>query len=831
MTQPKNTQPPKLRQPGRHNGVPFTFKEKVDVHALQYIVENFSTLEFNSAIDFDDTSKLAMETMCKKYLKMVKPGGFVTINYKQAKKSKTGRQFSTTVSQQTLCKKIRHTIARDNYMDVDMKNAHPQIASQYCASKSIDCPNLNKYINDRDAILEEIASTGYTKEEAKTAFLAVLNGGKGKDIDHPLLNDFRDEIESIHTQIAALEPKIFNRALNKNEHNPFGSCINLILCDYENDLLMEMVEKFQQLGMTTASIQFDGLCVEKNPLLTEEILLKVEKHIKEATGFDIGLAFKPMDKGFIIPIIEPVIDKADEIKCADHDSVTSMDEHADPLKQYWIIMLNDLKSFDQGYSRIFVRGNKDNIVVIDPTKNGYCYIYDEATALWKKRENIFIKALVGDYMEKIVNECRIHLLEMKKKTDCEVEVDLKSLAAVMRSVSTNSTNTFEKVLTKLYQEDFESKLNKIPHLIPVKNAKVVNLRTGEVLKRKQDMLFSFECPVNYRPKHTLTRVKKFFLEIMNGVPEMVDYLQKVLGYGITGETSGRVFFIFYGCGANGKGTLMETLNIMLSEFYITVSRDVMIKAPERSHHKASGAATPHLIKLKKGRMGVCSEIDEGDQLNETVIKNVSGQDEMAVRDVFKSEETFVSQDKLFLQTNDKPVFTLNDSMMDRIRYIPFLARFSEHPVGDEKLKDPVMGDWLRGEGLDDVFTFIVKGAIEWYTNGFGVLPKEVQEFTKSCLNDLDIAGKFVAARLERVTVVYPAPEPFIRGAELYVEYRSFCSETGAKPDAASKFGEKIKRHLGNPTKSGVIKYMGWRIKPIENEVEEDEPISSFGFSN
>ena len=82
MSQPQNTQPSKLRQPGRHNGVPFTFKEKVDVHALQYIVDNFSTLEFNSAIDFDDTSKLAMETMCKKYLKTVKPGGFVTINYK-----------------------------------------------------------------------------------------------------------------------------------------------------------------------------------------------------------------------------------------------------------------------------------------------------------------------------------------------------------------------------------------------------------------------------------------------------------------------------------------------------------------------------------------------------------------------------------------------------------------------------------------------------------------------------------------------------------------------------------------------------------------------------
>ena len=258
-------------------------------------------------------------------------------------------------------------------MDVDMKNAHPQIASQYCASKSIPCPKLNQYINGRDAILEEIASAGYTKEDAKTAFLAVLNGGKGKDIDHPILNEFRKEIESIHTKIAAIEPKIFNRALNKNERNPFGSCINLILCDYENDLLMEMVEKFQQLGMTTASIQFDGLCVEKNPLLTEETLRKVEKHIKDVTGFDIGLAFKPMDKGFIIPIIEPVVkvvEKADGVEGVDHDSVTSMDDHADPLKQYWIIMLNDLKSFDQGYSRIFVRGNKDNIVVIDPTKNG-----------------------------------------------------------------------------------------------------------------------------------------------------------------------------------------------------------------------------------------------------------------------------------------------------------------------------------------------------------------------------------------------------------------------------------------------------------------------------
>jgi len=493
----------------------------------------------------------------------------------------------------------------------------------------------------------------------------------------------------------------------------------------------------------------------------------------------------------------------------------------------------DIFAQDQGHMRLFVKAHHTSIVVVDPKIDGHCYIYHNITGIWQQKANIFIQSAIGDWIENYINDYRIHLCQRLKVvlSDLEkgmVEKDIKDVTKVLRSVRSSSRNTFMKVLTKLYSEDFESKLNKTAYLIPIQNRKVIDLRTGELLDRTKAMMFSFECPVSFTPNACLAKVERFFSEVMNGDQDMVRYFQKVLGYSITGEISERCLFICYGSGANGKGAVFETLKLILKSFYIAANKDVFIKANSKSHHGASSMPSPHLMDLKVGRMAVFSESEEGEELNEGKLKELTGGDTINARALFKNNESFISQNKLFLQTNHRPHFSHTQSMIDRIRYIPFNARFVKDPVPstNERKADEKVKTWLRGEGLNSVFTWLVNGATDWYTNGFGEIPNVAKTATEEYLKDLDIFSNFVDARLVKDNTL--TVKNSVRSNDLYVAYKLWCALDDIKPVKDSKFKENMTRKLGAPKRSkNAIHYSGWKLMFADEDSAHEDSADEY----
>jgi len=430
------------------------------------------------------------------------------------------------------------------------------------------------------------------------------------------------------------------------------------------------------------------------------------------------------------------------------------------------------------------------VLVVSNLLMGFFHWFDNNTKLWEEKDKAFVRNLVSDFYD---NEYRkLITKENEKGGKLQKEEERKTHAKFMEELSKKRSSIYQyRTLDNIVRlclaynvnEKFIEKLNVKKHLVPLKNGKVLDMKLGKEREREKDDFFTFEMPVNYLGKKAKTpNANKFFVQIMNGNKEAAKYLQKCLGYCITGETSERCLFLFWGEGSNGKSSVMELMNkIMTDNMYAATSKDVFIK------HERRGGATPELMKLMDKRLGVYSESEKCEELNEGRLKSLTGNDKISARFLYQRKESdFTPIIKPVMLTNHRPEFNTDDqAMIDRVKYIPFLARFVLNPKEGEYKKDPEFVRKLQDEYLDEVFTFIAKGAIKWYNTKDLKEPKEVMEARQEYINSLDSVGQFINERCEK-------GEGNTEKTEIYKEYVEYMNEEGKKPENKPEFYKKLR---------------------------------------
>ena len=189
----------------------------------------------------------------EKYLKLVKDGE-ASVQYKQAD-LKYGRVFpKNSLGLFSIRREIRHTLARDNYIDIDIENCHPVLLYQLCQANDIKCKYLKKYIDNRAEILKETMEYyKVSKDQAKTLYIQLLYFGsfntwcKNHSIENaePLrfINKFKDELNIIGELIVSNNPKL-SKAIQKRKeeqnitkYNLKGSVCSYFLQEYESRIL------------------------------------------------------------------------------------------------------------------------------------------------------------------------------------------------------------------------------------------------------------------------------------------------------------------------------------------------------------------------------------------------------------------------------------------------------------------------------------------------------------------------------------------------------------------------------------------------------------------
>lgn len=453
-----------------------------------------------------------------------------------------------------------------------------------------------------------------------------------------------------------------------------------------------------------------------------------------------------------------------------------------------------------GHIRLFCKRMRNNIHVVN-IKHCHFYVWNIVTLLWERYDDIAVLADI------ILSHLFDYLTEVATAKDHdEMEDIFKKVQTI-----TYCRSLAYSVKVRLYDPLFLDKLNSKDDLLPVLGGLVVNLRDGSIGQRIKEDYFSMQCPVNYRPSVTSDRIKEFIQAIALDDLELIDWLQYIFGYFLTGCNHFEKFFIFYGeLGANGKTTLSNLLQCILGDYYVQADKSIVTKLEEAK----AGSASPFLAELRGRRVAVSSELKVEDKLNEAQIKAITGGDPVKARELYGSPMEFKPKCKLVTLTNHKPECSVDPALWRRMCLVPFECQFVDNPKDSyqRKLNDTFKS--IITKDHDDHSAFLnwcVGGAIRVFKEKF-YLPKVVEEATKEYYAEQDILKQFVDAWCIYAPVGKERSKEYrVQASVLHERYCAWCERYDRKPLGVRLFGKGM-RMLLPCEKDGYNFYLGIQLK-------------------
>ncbi|MBC3886318.1 phage/plasmid primase, P4 family [Undibacterium griseum] len=307
-------------------------------------------------------------------------------------------------------------------------------------------------------------------------------------------------------------------------------------------------------------------------------------------------------------------------------------------------------------------------------------------------------------------------------------------------------------------------------LIGVKNG-VIDLSTGKLREAKRTDLVTKIIDIPYNETATCPTWGAFIDSIFCGDCDLADYVQRAIGYTLTGMNSEQVYFFLYGKGANGKSVLLRVMFEVLGVYASQVQPEVLMSKP-------TGGATPEIAGLVGCRAVFANEISEGSRLSESLVKSVTGGDAITARTLYGAPFTYTPQFKLWMAGNHKPIIRGDDhGIWRRTVLIPFEHTFT----GDER--DEHLLDKLRAE-YEGILRWMVEGCLIWQKHGLNP-PKIITQQVNAYRSDMDTLQHWI----DEVCDV--TPTGLMRANAAYTSYQNWCRENGHGLISAMRFAQKL----------------------------------------
>ena len=332
-----------------------------------------------------------------------------------------------------------------------------------------------------------------------------------------------------------------------------------------------------------------------------------------------------------------------------------------------------------------------------------------------------------------------------------------------------------------------------PWLLNVLNG-TVDIRTGELQEHRREDLLTKLTPVVFDPDAVCPRWLTFLDETLDS-PELVDYLQQVVGYSLTGDVSDQSIFVFAGDGNNGKSTLLNTMLFLAGDEYGLQAPSDLLVARRRDSHPTAFAD------MQGRRLVVASELNERAQLDEALVKSLSGGETLSARRMRADYQRISPTWKLFLSVNHLPVITGRDEgIWRRLRYIPFTRQIS----GDQR--DPHLGARLQEE-MSGILNWALEGAGRWLSHGELTPPDEVTYAVRRARYQQDPILGFLEVACDQ------GPTYECRARDLYAAYEQWHKAHGTQPQLTKKaFGLELARHGFSSVKRSDAYWAGLRLR-------------------
>ena len=323
---------------------------------------------------------------------------------------------------------------------------------------------------------------------------------------------------------------------------------------------------------------------------------------------------------------------------------------------------------------------------------------------------------------------------------------------------------------------------------------VVNLRNGELMPHDSSLMLSKICNTEYDAKKgTPTMWLKFLDDVTNGDKGLQEYIQRCVGYSLSGSIQEQCAYFLYGMGNNGKSTFLDTLADLLGDYAANTQPDTLMLQGRLG--SSGGGANTEVARLKSARFVTSEEPTEGVRLNEGLLKQLTGGSKVTCRFLYGDEFEYTPEFKIWVATNHKPVIRGTDvGIWRRIKLIPFEVNIPADKV-DKNLKYK-----LRQE-FPQILAWAVEGCMKWQKNGLGE-PACVADATKDYKQEMDLIAGFV----EQCIVIDYASDRQYMSSELFAVYNAWAKQNNEWEMSSKRFGMEIMKKVPERKKTakGII---------------------------
>jgi putative DNA primase/helicase len=304
------------------------------------------------------------------------------------------------------------------------------------------------------------------------------------------------------------------------------------------------------------------------------------------------------------------------------------------------------------------------------------------------------------------------------------------------------------------------------------NNGVISLVSGELITgNTKDLYLTKKATVCFDPEARCPTWHTFLHQVLGGDEEFIRFIQKAVGYSLTGDTSEQVLFFLYGVGANGKSTFVNTLQTILGDYAQQAQVSTFMA-------KGKGAINNDIARLRGSRLVATTETEEGSRFNESELKQLTGGDTITARFLHQEHFEFKPNFKLWISGNHKPYIQGNDiGIWRRIKLIPFEVSVAP----DEQDKDLTTKLLAESSGI---LNWALEGCRMWIEEGLGGC-KIVDKATKAYRSEMDVISGWVN---ERCILDINAEAP---SSVLYESFRLWAHENGEYVVNNRKFKQKL----------------------------------------
>ena len=386
----------------------------------------------------------------------------------------------------------------------------------------------------------------------------------------------------------------------------------------------------------------------------------------------------------------------------------------------------ELKNGDIGKAKIFAEHFRDVLVAVPTATKRTYYLFKDSTGLWSEVADDAVITLFTSEMKHILKPLAVKMTA--DHTQCadssEGKEQRKNISALLMIIEmTTKTKSARDCLPQIHtcllaDAQWATKtLNQKRDILPVANG-VLELHTATLRPYEREDYLTHKLSVPYNPDADTSKQDKFFRDVLRAQQDEIEYIHYFLGYCLTGEITLQKILVLEGSldGANGKSVLLDCLASVLGSYLATINRKAFVES--------KSANNDSLYDAEFSRVACISEMNKNSDIDEGLLKTITGNDTFNVSAKYKNAKTFVPQWKVVMPLN--AMFTVpadSGALWRRFLIMPFAVRFLSRDHHDWEADEFKAGkiiekddDFVRELKSDREgwLAWLVKGAVSYY---------------------------------------------------------------------------------------------------------------------